>query len=137
MRNIAQTVRGMRDFSDAAFRRAIALSMIAPANATPSVVAAVESWLDVIAPGALADELDAASTVVDLRPRIGELRMPVVLRTGELDAAVPMPYAEELLAGIAGAELQRVPGCGHALLLEDEAATIRAIKMAMAGAQVS
>lgn len=129
---VAKTLRAMRDFSDPAFRGATARSMLAPAHATPGTLAAVESWLDATTPLALAAELEGACLGSDLHSRLGELRLPAVLRTGELDAAAPMAYSEALAAGIAGAVLQRVAGCGHALLLEDERATIDAVRAALA-----
>ncbi len=55
----------------------------------------------------------------DERAALGVLgRVPVTVITGELDRLVPLAPSEELAAEIPGAELVRVPGAGHAVILE-------------------
>jgi pimeloyl-ACP methyl ester carboxylesterase len=54
-------------------------------------------------------------TVVD---RLGEIRVPTLVIHGELDAAILMERAEQMAAGIPGAELIRVPDAGHTTPLE-------------------
>jgi pimeloyl-ACP methyl ester carboxylesterase len=45
-------------------------------------------------------------------------RVPVTVVTGERDRVVPPDRSDELAAEIRGSELVRVPGAGHAILLE-------------------
>lgn len=45
-------------------------------------------------------------------------RVPVIVVAGEQDMVVPLRQGEQLAAGIAGAELVRVPGAGHVVILE-------------------
>lgn len=45
--------------------------------------------------------------------RLGEVRVPTLVIHGELDSAVGIAHADTLTSGIAGAELVRVPECGH------------------------
>ena len=41
------------------------------------------------------------------------LGLPVLVAVGEADALTPPELAAEIAAGIAGARLHRIPGCGH------------------------
>jgi pimeloyl-ACP methyl ester carboxylesterase len=45
-------------------------------------------------------------------------RVPVVVLAGEADRLIPARLSDKLAAGIPGAELIRVPGAGHAIILE-------------------
>lgn len=49
----------------------------------------------------------------DSRPDLAGLRLPTLVAVGEADALTPPPLAEEIAAGILGARLHRIPGCGH------------------------
>ena len=52
-------------------------------------------------------------------PALGTLgRVPVVVITGEDDRLIPAAKAAALAAAIPGARLVRVPGTGHAVILE-------------------
>ncbi len=94
----------------------------------PDAVEGVKAWLDAIAPGNLADELDAIADAPDMRPRLGELAMPVLCRVGELDVATPVALSRTIADGVPHGTLQIVPGAGHALLYEDFDATLEAIR---------
>lgn len=54
-------------------------------------------------------------SVVD---RLAEIHLPTLVIHGEGDAAIPIAQAETLANGIAGAELVRIPDCGHTAPLE-------------------
>jgi pimeloyl-ACP methyl ester carboxylesterase len=55
----------------------------------------------------------------DERAALGVLRrVPVIVVAGEQDVLVPVSQACQLAAAIPGAELIRVPGAGHAVILE-------------------
>ena len=49
----------------------------------------------------------------DSRPDLPGLRLPALVAVGEADALTPPDLAEEIAAGIPGARLHRIPGCGH------------------------
>ena len=49
----------------------------------------------------------------DSRPDLPGLRLPTLVAVGEADALTPPDLAEEIAAGIPGARLHRIPGCGH------------------------
>jgi pimeloyl-ACP methyl ester carboxylesterase len=54
----------------------------------------------------------------DYRPVLEAVNCPTLVLTGELDVITPPDCAREMAAGIAGAELLIVPGCGHLATLE-------------------
>jgi pimeloyl-ACP methyl ester carboxylesterase len=49
----------------------------------------------------------------DLRPRLGDSRVPLLVAPGECDVVVPPPVAEQTAAAAPGAVLQVLAGCGH------------------------
>jgi len=64
----------------------------------------------------------------DERAALGVLRrVPVVVVAGDRDRLVPVEHSEELAAQIPGSELLRVPGAGHAVILERPELVNRAI----------
>jgi 3-oxoadipate enol-lactonase len=65
---------------------------------------------------------------VDLRPSLPTIRNPTLVIVGELDAATPPALATELSAGIPGAKLARLPGCGHCPPLEQPEAFLAAVQ---------
>jgi pimeloyl-ACP methyl ester carboxylesterase len=64
----------------------------------------------------VAEELSRAA---DLLPRLGALRMPILARVGELDAACPPAKTHAIARVATQTAVQIVPGAGHTLLLED------------------
>jgi 3-oxoadipate enol-lactonase len=133
MRETAALIARMPDFRAPAFRRQVALGFLAPdfEAAHPEAASQVEAWLDSTTPAWLSTELLASSEAEDLRPRLASLRAPLTARVGELDRAAPPAYSEQLVAGVPRATLQIVPGCGHALLIEDREATVAAVRAAL------
>lgn len=104
----------------------------APARAAhPEWVEKVKGWLRAVPPQTLADELAAFGDAADLRPRLSALRVPVVARVGALDEATPPELSAQIVDRIEGARLQVVPDRGHALLIDDEEATIAAVCAAL------
>ncbi len=55
----------------------------------------------------------AILTRPDSRPDLPRLRLPTLVAVGEADLLTPPELAEEIAAGIPGARLHRLPGCGH------------------------
>jgi 3-oxoadipate enol-lactonase len=64
---------------------------------------------------------------VDLRPTLRTIPNPTLVIVGELDAATPPALATELSAGIPGAQLLRIPDCGHCPPLEQPEAFLAAV----------
>jgi 3-oxoadipate enol-lactonase len=50
---------------------------------------------------------------LDLRPQLGQVKMPVLVLVGEHDEATPPPMSHELAAGLPQARLKIIPGCAH------------------------
>jgi len=51
-------------------------------------------------------------------PELAEIQIPVEVVCGEADIMTPLPLSEELAAKIPGAQLTRIPRCGHMPLIE-------------------
>jgi pimeloyl-ACP methyl ester carboxylesterase len=63
----------------------------------------------------------------DSRATLPAVRVPTLVLVGEADELTPPQHAEEIVAGIAGARLVRVPECGHLSALERPAAVTQAL----------
>jgi len=91
-------------------------SVMAPDADDRAVAAAVASMSRISAAG-----LRAAIECVpshDVQARLGEIAAPTLVLVGERDEETPLPYAEALAAGIAGARLQIIPAAVHISNLE-------------------
>jgi 3-oxoadipate enol-lactonase len=107
--------------------------MAAPgfAEKHPDDAAEVLSWMVAAPPPVVAGELEAFAAAEDLRPRLAELKIPVLLRVGEVDEATPPAFSRAIAERVKFGTLQIVPGCGHALLHEDRAATVNSVALAL------
>jgi 3-oxoadipate enol-lactonase len=54
-----------------------------------------------------------ALAALDLRPELGEVKVPALVLVGEFDEATPPPMSHELAAGLPQAHLEIIPGCAH------------------------
>jgi pimeloyl-ACP methyl ester carboxylesterase len=63
----------------------------------------------------------------DSRPGLGAIRVPTLVLVGDHDELTPPDCAEEMAAGINGARLVTVPGCGHMSTLEKPDAVTAAL----------
>ena len=127
-RQIAGALRAGVDFSAILPPR-----FLAPTSLTnPDRLAAVGSWLAAVPSAVLADEMEAFANAPDLRPRLGELTCPVLLRNGALDGAAPPAATDVLGSQLRQGTVETVPDVGHALLVEDAAGTAGAVKRFLA-----
>lgn len=108
---------------------------LAPAfvAANPDAAAEVGAWVDLVSREVIAAEVEASGLDEDLRPRLGELEVPVLCRVGELDAGALPRRSQAIVERVRDATLELVPGCGHAPLLEDRAATVASVMKFLAG----
>jgi pimeloyl-ACP methyl ester carboxylesterase len=97
----------------------------------PDDVARVTEWSRLAPREAIIDELRAIAAIEDLRPKLPPLNTRLYLRVGELDATTPPIYSQAIV-DVVPSVLDVVPGCGHALFIENAAATIEAIASAIA-----
>lgn len=110
-------------------RAALRETMLSPAWRAehPEDDRRVLAWLHLASRAALVAELRALAEARDLRPELGHLAARVYARVGELDRSAPVTSSEDIVRNVPNGEIEVVAGCGHALLLEDLAATTAAI----------
>ncbi len=133
IQSTVEALRKLTDFKDEAFRRSFAERMLAPDSAKdhPELLEQVGKWLDLTSPGALADETESMLEARDLLPHVGTLKTRVTMRVGAQDAVAKPRYAEEIAIRMRSAQVQVVPGAGHALLAEDPFRTLEALDDAL------
>jgi pimeloyl-ACP methyl ester carboxylesterase len=90
----------------------------------------VEQWAEAAPPATLVEELHDLAAAPSLLARVAELTCPIYARTGELDVATPPAHARAIASAAQDGHLQIVPGVAHALLLEDRAGTVAALRRA-------
>lgn len=94
----------------------------------------VVAWLDLTRPELLAAEFEAEAEMRDLRPLLPDLACALYLRVGELDVATPPSVSREIADLVPGSVLEIVPGCAHALLIENAHETCeRVVEIITAG----
>jgi 3-oxoadipate enol-lactonase len=71
---------------------------------------------------------------LDLRPRLSQLEVPVLVLVGEHDEATPPPMSHELAAGLPNARLAVLPGCAHVPQLQSPELFLDAIEAFLRGA---
>ena len=64
---------------------------------------------------------------LDSRPTLGDIRCPTLVLVGEQDGITPPERAEEIVAGVPGASLAKVPDCGHMSAMERPQAVAAAL----------
>jgi len=64
---------------------------------------------------------------LDLRPQLGEVKVPVLVLVGEHDEATPPPMSRELAAGLPQAQLKVISGCAHVPQLQAPEVFLEAI----------
>lgn len=129
-RSLAQQLRAEPEYINSAEVRGLMHAlMLSPARIAthPDDVERVVGWRNVISAPALAAELEALAASRDLRPELAKLRARVYARVGELDIGCPPAWSEDIVRAAPHARLETVPGCAHALLVEDLVATNAAI----------
>jgi 3-oxoadipate enol-lactonase len=69
----------------------------------------------------------SALAELDLRPQLGQVKVPVLVLVGEHDEATPPPMSHELAAGLPQARLKIIPGCAHVPQLQAPSAFLDTI----------
>jgi pimeloyl-ACP methyl ester carboxylesterase len=80
-----------------------------------------------VGPQAYVRQQQAIMTRVDSRPLLPLIGCPTLVLVGAEDAATPPELSEEMAAGIPGATLVKVLGCGHLSTMERPEAVTRAL----------
>lgn len=73
-------------------------------------------------------ELLRAFQALDLRPRLGAVRVPTLVMQRRADRVVPLAAGEQLARAIPGARLERLEGEDHFLWHGDSGAVLRAVE---------
>ncbi len=87
------------------------------AHPDPHDLALLRGMLTAMSPGAMA-ELMAPLLAFDVHRRLPEIDLPTTVVVGTRDLLTPPRAARVMAAGIPGAELVTLPGCGHMVMLE-------------------
>ena len=74
---------------------------------------------------------------LDLRPELGQVKVPVLVLVGEHDEATPPPMSHELAAGLPNARLKIIPGCAHVPQLQSPEVFLDAIGDFLAASHLS
>jgi 3-oxoadipate enol-lactonase len=73
---------------------------------------------------------------LDLRPELGQVKVPVLVLVGEHDEATPPPMSHELAAGLLDARLKIIAGCAHVPQLQSPEVFLEAISDFLAASKV-
>jgi 3-oxoadipate enol-lactonase len=105
----ASKARGLAAITDVAMRRLFAPEFQAD---HPDLMAGRRAAFLRTDPEVFRAACDALAAL-DLRPELGNVRVPVLVLVGEHDEATPPPMSQELAAGLPRARLEIIPGCAH------------------------
>lgn len=94
----------------------------------PSLATLVEAMAMDLGPEVFARQSAALATRIDSRPLLAAIQAPTLVVCAQTDRVVPFDRAQELVDGIQGARLVRLPGCGHMLPIERPWALAAAIE---------
>jgi 3-oxoadipate enol-lactonase len=116
-----QTVRLMQEMPtlprEVAMRRGVE-NALAPGAPPATIERIMEHRLATAQPLAAWLAQAAAGVSFDVADRLGEIRAPTLVVTGDLDVVVDPRNSELLAAGIPGARLELLPGSGHLFFWE-------------------
>ncbi|BAT60836.1 putative non-heme bromoperoxidase BpoC [Variibacter gotjawalensis] len=86
---------------------------------------------DDVGPEAFVRQQRAIKSRADSRPLLKEIQCPALVLVGANDQLTPPELADEMAAGIAGADLVKVPDCGHMSTMEKPEIANRALAALM------
>ncbi len=102
-----------------------AWSYLVHPEAVPRVSAAMTAMMRRVSPASYARQIDAVLARADLRPVLPQIAVPTIVVIGDADRVTPRAMSDALVAGISGARLIVVEGCGHLPPLEKPIETAR------------
>ena len=104
-------------------------SLIAPQHMGTEVARDVQAMSERVGQAAYLRQQVAIMNRVDSRPGLGAIAVPVLVGVGESDKLTPPELAEEMVAGINGAELVRFPDSAHLPTMENPGAVVEAMQV--------
>ena len=103
-------------------------SLIAPQHMGTPVARDVQAMSERVGPAAYLRQQVAIMGRMDSRPGLGAIAVPTLVGVGEMDKMTPPELAEEIAAGITGADLVRFPDSAHLPTMENPAAVVVAMQ---------
>ncbi|WEK04859.1 MAG: alpha/beta fold hydrolase [Candidatus Devosia phytovorans] len=103
-------------------------NLIAPQHMGTEIAREVQTMSERVGQEAYIRQQKAILGRVDSRPLLGTIAIPTLVGVGEADRMTPPELAEEMVAGIDGADLVRFPDSAHLPTMENPAAVIEAMK---------
>jgi 3-oxoadipate enol-lactonase len=119
----ASTARGLSAITDVAMRRLFAPEF---QQANPDLMRDRREAFLRTNPDVFRAACDALAEL-DLRPQLGQVKVPVLVLVGEQDEATPPPMSHEIAAGLPQARLKIIPGCAHVPQLQAPSTFLAAI----------
>ena len=108
--------------------RAMLPGLLAPASLDSPLAEEVQAMSERVGADAYLRQQTAIMGRVDSRPSLGAIAVPTLVGVGEMDKLTPPELAEEMAAGIGGADLVRFPDSAHLSTMENPSAVIAAMK---------
>lgn len=103
-------------------------SLIAPQHMGTEIARDVQAMSERVGQEAYVRQQVAIMGRVDSRPLLGTIKVPALVGVGEVDKMTPPELAEEMAAGIAGAELVRFADSAHLPTMENPGAVVEAMR---------
>lgn len=108
--------------------RGLLASLIAPQHMGTPIAAEVQAMSERVGQEAYMRQQVAIMNRVESRPMLGGIDVPTLVGVGELDKMTPLELAQEMAAGIAGAELVVFPDSAHLPTMENPGAVAEAMR---------
>ena len=104
-------------------------SLIAPQHMGTPIARDVQAMSERVGQAAYLRQQVAIMGRVNSRPGLRAIRVPTLVGVGESDKLTPPELAEEMAAGIKGAELMRFPDSAHLPTMENPGAVVEAMRV--------
>lgn len=102
--------------------------LIAPQHMGSEIARDVQAMSERVGPEAYIRQQKAILGRVDSRPTLSTITVPTLVGVGQADQMTPPELAEEMAAGIVGAELVRFPDSAHLPTMENPSAVVAAMQ---------
>lgn len=108
--------------------RAMLPGLLAPQHLDTPLAEEVQAMSERVGAEVYLRQQVAIMNRVDSRPTLGDIEVPTLVGVGESDKLTPPDLAEEMAAGITGAELERFPDSAHLPTMENPEAVVVAMR---------
>ncbi|KFC67700.1 Alpha/beta hydrolase fold protein [Devosia sp. LC5] len=108
--------------------RALLASLLTQEHQDTPLAEEVQAMSERVGQEAYISQQTAILGRIDSRPSLGAIAVPTLVGVGEADMLTPLAMAEEMAAGIDGAELVVFPDSAHLPTMENPAAVVVALR---------